>query len=387
MSAPYRYDSTETGAPTLNNAPGSLIALLRAVLKNGFNVKAISSISVASGIATVTCPGHGYACGIAQILRITGASAPALDGDKQPTLVDANTFTYPAPGVADGSYTATDARRAPLGWVETFSDGLGTKAIFSRSAVEANAIDLRVDDTGVAPATTSAARVIMVNGATGINTYTAQAPTEAQVAGGYVATKIANTATAKQWLAIGTERDFFLFVADSGSAQYFPAICFYDGVAFRPGDASFTVLSGTSTSAVNSTTSQQFKSAVLSSTPSGVSGGVIFSDETGIGSPEPFAIGPLFKTSGGHGDSTSGSSTDPLDFVVGFDAHMRGLKAGVRGSVPGNGEPFLSHAALPGPSLSYVQDMDDGGKVLLVRVAYSSASAGMTAFKLSQGWR
>lgn len=386
MSAPIWYDSTETGAPVLNNAAGSLIALLRAVLINGFNVKAITSIAVASGVATVTCPGHGFSSAYGKWTKISGASAPALDGVKQQTVVDANTFTYPAPGVADGSYTATDARRAPLGWVETYANGGGTKAIFARSVIEANDIDLRVDDTGTAPATTSGARFIMVKGATDVDTYTSQAPTEAQVAGGFVCTKVANTATAKQWLAVGTDRDIFLFVGDAGAARYIPALCFFDGIAYRVGDAHFTVAAGTSGSSVSAVSNSLFAHNSLTGTPSTPANGVIFSDEIGSGGPEALFVASPFKSSGGHGDIGSGQPTDPLDFVTGFDLFMRGTKAGVRGTVPGNGEPFINGSSAPA-GIFVVQDTDDGGKVLLVKITYAGANSGMTAFKLSQGWR
>ena len=387
MSLPIRFDSTETGAPTVNNANGSVVALATALLETGFNVKSITAIVVASGVATVQCPTHGYACGFGQLVKITGASVPALGGNKQPTLVDANYFTFPAPGVADGSYTATDARRAPLGWVKTFADGGNTKAIYSRSAPAANPISLRIDDSGSAPATTSGSRVIMVTGATGVSTYTAQAPTDAQVSGGIIATKVANSATAKQWIAIGTDLDFFLFVGDAGSARYMPAICFFDGVPFRPGDAYFTALAGTSGSSVSSVGNKLFVSNLLTSTPGTPANGVIFSDEIGVGAPESFDVAPLFKTSAGHGAGTGAQPTDPLDFAIGFDAFVRGTKAGVRGTVPGNGEPFVDVSAMTGFSLFTVQDTDSGGKVLLVKIAYGGSSAGMTAFKLSEEWR
>jgi hypothetical protein len=386
MSLPIRFDSTETGAPTLNNANGSMIALARALLVNGFNVKSITAIVVASGVATVQCPTHGYACGYGQQVKITGASVPALNGSKQPTLVDANYFTFPAPGVADGSYTATDARRAPLGWVEDFADGGSTKAIYSRSAPAANPISLRIDDSGSAPATTSGSRVIMVTGATGVDTYTAQAPTNAQVSGGLVATKVANTATAKQWIAIGTDLDFFLFVADSGATQYLPAICFFDGVAYRAGDAYFTVLAGTSGSSVSGVSNSLFIQSSLHSAPSAPSSGVIFSDELGIGTPEPFGAQSPFKASGGHGDTGASQPADPLDFSIGFDAYIRGAKAGARGTIPGNGEPFIRVTAMTEMGVFLVQDTDNGGKVLLIKVAYTGTNAGMTAFKLSEAW-
>lgn len=238
MSAPIWFDSTETGAPTLNNAAGSLIALLRAVLINGFNVKAITSISVSSGVATVTCPVHGFSSAYGKWLKISGASAPALDGVKQQTIVDANTFTFPAPGVADGSYTATDARRAPLGWTEEYNDGAGTKAIFKRSAAEATVSMLRVVDTAAAPASTTYAYVTMVSAATGIDTVSDEVP----------ATNVnqrwnkgANTTAAKQWVLVGDGVGFWFFAPGGTDGQFFTS-WFGDPVPLYPGDESVCLL-------------------------------------------------------------------------------------------------------------------------------------------------
>lgn len=384
-SQPNFFDSSETGAPALNNVAGSALEVIRACLRTGFNSRVVTSIVVAAGVATATAASHGYSATYGQLLLVEGAPETLLNGRKQPLSVTTNTFTFAAPGVADGTYTGTmSAKRAPLGWTEPYT---GTnKAIFARSAIEANDIDLRVDDSGTAPATTTAARFLMVKGATGVDTYTSQAPTEAQVPGGFVCTKVANTATAKQWLAIGTDRDFFLFVGDSGAARYMPALCFFDGVAYRVGDAHFTVAAGTSGSSVSSVSNNLFVNNSLTGAPSTPANGVIFSDEIGLGGPEALYVASPFKGSGGHGDSGSTQPTDPLDFVTGFDLFMRGTKAGVRGTVPGYGEPFINGNSAPA-GIFVVQDTDDGQKILLVRMSYTSTNVGMTAFKLSREWR
>ena len=57
------FDSSETGAPVLNNVPGSLIGVIDAVAITGFNNRAITSLVVAAGVATATCAGHGYSGG------------------------------------------------------------------------------------------------------------------------------------------------------------------------------------------------------------------------------------------------------------------------------------------------------------------------------------
>lgn len=245
MSAPIWFDSTETGAPTLNNAAGSLITLLRAVLINGFNVKSISSISVASGVATVTCPAHGYSSAYGKRLKISGASAPALNGVKQQTIVDANTFTFPVPGVADGSYTATDARRAPLGWTEVFVNGGATVAIYARSAPEAAAQLLRVNDSHANGSTATDARVLSVESATGVDAYTAESPTTAQLSGGFFWSKGPNTAAAKEWVVCGDDINLYLMLPTSNAAGgQFAYFC--DLASYFPGDAYRTVIAGSS---------------------------------------------------------------------------------------------------------------------------------------------
>jgi hypothetical protein len=364
-----------------------MIATLRAVLVNGFNVKAITGITVTAGVAVATCPAHGYSSDYGKWLSIAGAPVAALNGVKQQTIVNANSFSYPAPGVADGTYTGSiDARRAPLGWTETHNDGAGTKAIFARSVPEANAMSLRVVDTGAAPASTAAARVLMVRGATGVDTYTAQAPTEVQVPGGLVATKWANTAAAKPWLAIGTGQDFWLFVGDNTTAvRYLPAICFFDGEAYRPGDASFTVLAGTSGSSATLVSNALFVAGVLTTVPTTPASGVVFSDEAGAGLPQSFAVGSPFRNLNGHG-SAGGAPADPLDFVIAYDNYLRAAAAGVRGTVPGNGEPFIASTSITSFGMFGVLDTSTGGKALLVRIFNSSSNDGITAFKLSEAW-
>ena len=112
------FDSAETGAPTLNNAAGSLIAVLDACLLNGFNLKSIT-INVAGGVATATCNGHGFSTATGKLVSIAGATPNELNGLKQIASATSNTFTFPAPGVPDGAATgAITAKRAPLGWTK-----------------------------------------------------------------------------------------------------------------------------------------------------------------------------------------------------------------------------------------------------------------------------
>lgn len=210
MTQPIWYDSTEAGAPTLNNVAGSLLEVLRACLINGFGAKTVTSISVSAGVATATCAAHGFADTYGKLLLIAGATEPLLNGRKQPGNVTTNSFDFPAPGVADGTYTGSmSARRAPLGWLEAYT---GTdRAIFQRSAPEATNVLLRVLDTAAAPASATSARVLMVRSASDADTFAQQAPVASVLsgAGGFLH-KGANSATAKQWVLVGDHLGFWL---------------------------------------------------------------------------------------------------------------------------------------------------------------------------------
>lgn len=231
-STPNWFDNSEAGAPTLNNAPGSLLAVLRACLITGFGVRAVSSIVVASGVATVTAAAHGFSAAFGKLVLIDGASAPALNGRKRIGNVTTNTFTYPAPGVADGTYTGTiEARRAPLGWSEPHT---GTNvAIFARTAPEATAMLLRVDDT--ANPSAAFARVVMVESAIDVNTFSGACPTAEQLSGGGFLNKGAGNANPKTWVVCGNDR--FIWIATehpSGNFQGYNTTlyCFGDAATF-----------------------------------------------------------------------------------------------------------------------------------------------------------
>ena len=395
MTQPYRYDSSETGAPSLNNVNGSLIALARAVLINGFNVKAISAITVASGVATVQCPTHGFACGYAQPVRITGASVPALNGDKQPTLVDGNYFTFLAPGVADGSYTATDARRAPLGWTEVFADGPGTKAIFARSAPEAGTQLLRLVDTGAAPASVTEVRVQMLESATGVDTFVNASPTAAQVtdgAGGYIY-KGTNTATAKTWALVGNDKGFY-FIGPTNSTSVGVSLMPYwfgDGVPFYEGDSHFCLLSvnnaasagasATSVVGVGSTLAANFNStAPVASVAARSRNGATLSEVFDCQGPVPARYGTASNMS-------SGVMPEKLYLMYGAHVVSNSLTKEVRGLLPGLAAPV---ANLPFQSLAAVSVIGpvegDGRYYLAVNARVGGSVAANFAIDLTGPW-
>lgn len=252
---PIYYSSDEVGAPALNNAAGSVIGVLDGCLISGYNAKPVASITVSAGMATVVCSAHGYTGGVGRLVLIAGATPAGLNGAKQVSVVDGNTFTFSAPGVADGAASGTiTAKRAPLGWTKLHS---GTnKAIYQRTDPQATAMLLRVDDTGAGVADAYQARTLMVESATDVDTYTAPSPTAVQKSGGYRVQKGASTTASKSWILVGDGRTIYLFTEDhnypfSSSGKLFATV-FGDISSFRSGgDAYACVIGGSDTSGNN----------------------------------------------------------------------------------------------------------------------------------------
>lgn len=244
------YSSDETGAPTLNNVNGSMINVLDACLVDGFNAKSVTSLVVSGGVATATISTHGYLSDRIVAFAgssVTGGTPGLLNGNKKITVVDGNTVTFDATGVADQTASGTiTCKRPSLGFTKEHT---GTnKAIYKRSDVQATAMMLRVDDTGSGVATTTYARAIMVESASGIDSYTNATPTATQLSGGQYWTKGPDNSTAKPWLLVGDGRTFY-FWTDHASYPFtsYTALhfrMFGDITPFRAGDAYHCMIGG-----------------------------------------------------------------------------------------------------------------------------------------------
>lgn len=377
MTTPIWFNSAETGAPTLNNVAGSLLEVLRACLINGFGAKTVTSIDVASGVATATAASHGFSATFGKRLLIAGSGEAALNGTKQPLSVATNTFTFDATGVADGTYTGTmSAKRAPLGWTEAYT---GTnKAIFARSAPEALAQMLRVVDT---EAVASIVRVKGVVSATDVDTFTGDFPSEAQVAGGGYWQKGANTATAKTWFVVGNDRGFYVgtqLTSTSEMVVYF----FGDGVPYYAGDAGFTLLSGQTNTTYTGTPAWRLaQGGSLSSTPAVADAmyapnGVL----PGESSPQYQA---LVNPAGGANVSGYTLWPDSVIYpnpVIHPLIHVLSTGKCIRGQMPG-----LAFILSKSP-FSHMQVVQAGSDSFLAVSTGVSGVAGQIAIKLSGEW-
>lgn len=236
------FESTDAGAPTLNNAVGSLIAVLDACLITGYNTKSVTSITVSAGVATVVCTGHGFPNTYGKVIRHAGAMPAGLNIDARISGVTTNGYTFLCPGVADGVATGTiTAKIAPMDWTKQYS-GTNT-AMYKRSDAAANGCMLRIADNAVG----QSARALMVQTATGIDTYTNPSPVAGQIADGLGQywSKGYNSAVAADWYIVADGLMFYLFVkCFAGTNTPHLPHCFGDIPSFRPADTLNCVMGG-----------------------------------------------------------------------------------------------------------------------------------------------
>lgn len=140
------FSSDMTGLPALSGTAGALIAILDAVLVNGYGSTGVVSLSVTGTVATATyATGHPFK--VDTVGLFAGATPPGLNGEKRILTVSANTVTFDATGVVAGAATGTiTSKVAAAGWTKLFT---GTNlAAYKSLAPESTGCILRVDDTG-----------------------------------------------------------------------------------------------------------------------------------------------------------------------------------------------------------------------------------------------
>lgn len=241
------FKSTDLGAPVLNGVAGSLAALLRACLQNGYNVQTPTSVVVANGVATATYASvHGYNAN--RVIQVANANTAAINGKKRVLSMSTYTLTFDATGVADGAVAgAITTRMAPLGYTEVLT-GTNLAAFKSDDVTALSRSVLRIADTA-----TTYARVISYESMADINAGSGPMPTEAQLSGGaYIVKSTTADATARPWVLVGDGRLFYLYTYPGSTSGRQNLFWWGEAISFRAGDAFATVMGGYS-SAANST--------------------------------------------------------------------------------------------------------------------------------------
>ena len=206
-----RYTSAMTGAPTLNGVAGSLVTLLDACLKDGFNSQSISSATQTGGVATLTFSGaHGYA--VNDVIAISGANEAAWNSEfRVLTTPITTTLTFAIGSGTTSPATGTlSAMIAPLGWTKPYS---GTnKAAYLPKAQYVQCY-LRVQDDSSTPTSANGrwAKLRGYEAMSDVDTGTGPFPTAAQSPNGLSAAKSSTSdSTARAWWLVGDGGIFYL---------------------------------------------------------------------------------------------------------------------------------------------------------------------------------
>jgi hypothetical protein len=226
------FRSTDTGAPTLSNVAGTLIAVLDGCLADGYGSVTLDSLVIASNVATCTLStGHGFTAigATGPVVRIAGATPAGLNGDWRITYVSATVFTFAVTGITDQTATGTiTAKRAPGGFEKAFT---GTNlAVYRSLDITGTRLYCRIDDT-----TTTYARIRGYEAMSDVNTGTGLFPTDGQQSGGGYVYK-ANAAS-RPWTLFTDGRMIYFFCDSTGTAAWPGGFLFGDVASYKAGDA------------------------------------------------------------------------------------------------------------------------------------------------------
>lgn len=199
----YRSDMPE--APVLNGVAGSKIAQLEACLVTGYGLKAATSLTVVSGIATLTFAGGASAAWQDAVILVAGANNGALNGEQKVLTTSPTTVTF-ATAQPDGTDAGTVTFKiASAGWEKVYSKA--NVAVFRSLHVESAKMLLRMDDTNP-----QFVRVRGYETMSDVDTGAGLFPTDAMIAGGgYWAKSDVTSAVAVAWILAGDGR----FLLDS----------------------------------------------------------------------------------------------------------------------------------------------------------------------------
>ena len=233
------FSSLMANSPVLNGVAGSLIALLDAVLVNGFGLKSADSLVVSGGVATISVS-TGHSAVVDSVISVANATPSDLNGEQRVIAVTGNTVSF---ATSVSNQTATGAitfKIAAAGWTKAFS---GTNlAAYKSPDLTATGSYLRVDDTNA-----RFAKVVGYETMTDINTGSGAFPTTVQMATGLWWSKSQSADTvARPWFVLADTRTFYTLRA-SASSSYptsFEANFFGDIASYKAGDAYHCTLQG-----------------------------------------------------------------------------------------------------------------------------------------------
>lgn len=243
MTFPVKwYSSDMEGAPLLSSGvagsahttnPGSLIALLKAVLVTGFGIKSVSTLtydSVAQTITATVAAGHKYL--VDQIVELSGANESGFNGEFRVTSITSTTVVM---GLDNGtpsaaSATGTLSMKIPsLGWAVEFEDAANYKIIFKRTDPASTPLRMCIDNSAWSGWNNNSgflAKVLMIENPTDINTFATVYEHRWPCSHSY---------SSRDWQIVGDSRIIY-FLPRFSNEKYRGLYMFGDINSIRPGD-------------------------------------------------------------------------------------------------------------------------------------------------------
>lgn len=422
MTAVKYFTNVMQGAPQLSNNWGCMVDLLDACLVNGFNLKPITSITSADGVATVTIDvGHLYQ--VNQVLLIAGASDAAYNGEVRVLSATSTKFTYAVLGApaSPASGDTLTVKVAPLGIEKVFS---GTnKAVYRSKNILSNRPYLRVDNSKAEQYNTAwakKAKVGIAQGMSDIDTVVgAQAPYDplnpnqnwqttgdtdsGNVVDGwykwYYARRTDGSDTSafsnfnRSWVLVGDDRGFYLFNEFNNSGNVGRGgYCFTDFESYRQADPFNTLLAATDWYARADTGLSYSGAAGYSNFNRSLdfTGKILMRDHTLLGGNQRVGLTSLNTN---NGQTISGRATgipfpNPVDYslILHPTYLMQEGGKGLRGKMPGL---MWVHNDQPLQDLDIVENVVGyaGRKFLLVKMnTQGEAATSAMALDITGPW-
>jgi len=378
------FHSGMADAPVLRGEAGALIQLLDACLINGFCTRTLNSLVVSGGVATATISaGNPYERHA--VIRISGASIAALNGDHRIDTAGASTFTFPAPGVPDGAASGTmTVIRSPAGWSKPFA---GTNKAAYQGDENSTQLYLRVDDTEALYS-----NVRGYENLTDIDTGTGLFPTTAQQATWWWTKSNQANATARPWALVADGSLIWLMEAWHATYPLMGPLDHFGDIAPFGSDAygcSITAQQGTK--GVSSPWSYSSASAYLDNAGcprylarrADGTGGPVHSGLVG-----PAVATGLFATYG----TTSATADVGGGVQIGSPLYLRngsGTDAALRGILPG-ARPVFQRNPFTLTAGTIVAPVQEAGGGLFLPVSVTSgglSTPGQVALDILGPWR
>lgn len=236
--------STDTGAPELTGAPGSMAAILNACLVTGYNASAVDSITRSGTTVTVNVStGHGFEIG--SVVEIANADQAEYNGAHRITTATANDFEYELAAGVEPATPATgtiDCRQAPAGWECPFASGDSQRMAFKSAAIDATGMYLYVDDTNNQGTRRTGVKGYesMTDIDTGINPFPYSSSDDKWL-WWYKST---NETSTRRWAVIADDKMFFVWRNRDDGNDYSTLECFGDLNSFVPADVYHCLVTG-----------------------------------------------------------------------------------------------------------------------------------------------